>query len=88
MAAKAGPRGPKGEHGARGERGRAGRPGARGLRGPAGPSPNRAQILAAVEEQLADIRQQLDVQLTRFAQLQAQVDHIHGLLKHLVQEPE
>jgi hypothetical protein len=96
--AKTGPRGPKGEHGARGERstrgehgargerGLAGRRGARGERGPAGPAPSRAEILAAVEEQLAEIRRQLDIQLTRFGQLQAQVDHIQTLLKQVVQE--
>lgn len=97
MAAERGPRGRKGEHrvrgtrgqpGKRGERGPAGQRGAKGARGPAGPAPNRAQILAAVEGQLADIRRQLEIQLTRFGQLQAQVDHIHGLLKQVIQEPE
>ena len=89
MAEKTGPRGPKGEHGDRGERGErgpAGHRGAKGERGPAGPAPSRAEILAAVEEQLVEIRKQLDIQLTRFGQLQAQVDHIQTLLKHLVQE--
>lgn len=97
MPAKRGPRGRKGKHGARGARGQPGKRGdrgpigqrgAKGKRGPAGPAPNRAQILAAVEGQLADIRRQLEIQLTRFGQLQAQVDHIHGLLKQVVQETE
>ena len=87
MPGKTGPRGRRGEHGAGGERGLVGRRGARGERGPAGPAPSRADILAAVEEQLSEIRKQLDIQLTRFGQLQAQVDHIQTLLKQLVQEP-
>jgi hypothetical protein len=70
--------------GARGERGPQGE---RGERGPAGPMPRREDILALVEDQFADIRQQLDIQLTRFAQLQVQLDQIHKLLKQLVKEP-
>ena len=87
--AKTGPRRPKGAHGERGERGergRTGRRGAKGERGPSGPAPSRAEILGAVEDQLAEIRKQLDVQLTRFGQLQAQVDRIQTLLKLVVQE--
>lgn len=83
MTAKTGPLGPKGADGGRGERGERG---ARGERGPAGPPPSRAQILAVVEDQLTDIRQQLDVQLTRFGQLQAQLDHIQMLLNQLTKE--
>ncbi len=49
--------------------------------------PNRADILAVVEDQFGEIRKQLDVQLTRFAQLQMQLDQIHKLLKQLVKEP-
>jgi hypothetical protein len=45
---------------------------------------SRAEILEAVEEQFAEIRSQLEIQLTRFAQLQAQLDHIETLLKQLV----
>jgi hypothetical protein len=40
-----------------------------------------------VEERFADIRKELDVQLTRFGQLQAQLDHIEKLLKQLVGAP-
>ena len=81
MARRTSRRGPKGAHGARGERGE------RGARGPAGPSLSRARILAAVEEQFADIRTELDVQLTRFGQLQAQLDRVEKLLKKLVVAP-
>lgn len=86
MTAKTGPRGPKGERGnrgQRGERGPAGHRGARGERGPTGPGPSGAQILAAVEEQFADIRKQLDIQLTRFGQLQAHLDHLENLWKQI-----
>ena len=71
----------RGKAGARGERGE------RGARGPAGPSLSRAEILAAVEEQFADIRNELNVQLTRFSQLQAQLDRVEKLLKKLVVAP-
>lgn len=85
-----GERGAQGERGVRGERGQRGPTGHRGAtgeRGPIGPPPTRAQILAAVEEQFADIRKQLDIQLTRFGQLQAQLDHIEKLLKQLTGVP-
>lgn len=97
MAANTSPRGPKGarggrgmagERGERGQRGERGLKGERGERGPAGPAPSRADILAVVEDQFYEMRKQLDVQLTRFAQLQAQLDQIHKLLKQLVKEPE
>lgn len=74
--------------GERGQRGERGLKGERGERGPAGPAPSRADILAVVEDQFYEMRKQLDVQLTRFAQLQAQLDQIHKLLKQLVKEPE
>jgi len=91
MAAKTGSRGPKGARGTRGdrgERGPAGHRGDRGERGPAGPMPSRADILAVVEDQFFEMRKQLDLQLTRFAQLQVQLDQIHKLLKQAVKEPD
>ena len=81
MTRKAPRRGKAGAQGTRGERGE------RGARGPAGPSLSRAEILAAVEEQFADIRDELNVQLTRFGQLQAQLDRVETLLKKLVVAP-
>jgi len=86
-----GPRGPKGAHGKRGERGQRGlrgERGQRGERGPTGPPPSRAIILAAVEEQVGDIRRQLEIQLTRFGQVQAQLDHIQNLLTQLSEEKD
>lgn len=92
-----GRRGPKGAHGQRGERGQRGEQGHRGQRGeqglpgkrgPAGPPPTRAVILAAVEEQFGDIRRQLEIQLTRFGQIQAQLDHIEKLFTQLTNEKD
>jgi hypothetical protein len=83
-----GARGEAGERGKKGEHGERGLPGARGERGPAGPTPSRADILAVVEDQFYEMRRQLDVQLTRFAQLQTQLDQIHKLLKQIVKAPD
>ena len=47
----------------------------------------REDVLALVEDQFQEVRKQLDVQLTRFAQLQAQLDQIHRLVKELVKGP-
>jgi hypothetical protein len=41
-----------------------------------------------VEDQFYEMRRQLDVQLTRFAQLQTQLDQIHKLLKQIVKAPD
>ena len=49
--------------------------------------PRREDVLAVIEDQFFDMRKQLDTQLTRFAQLQAQLDQIHTLLKRIVKEP-
>ena len=87
MAARTGPRGPKGENGERGPAGQRGTKGERGERGPAGPLPRREDILALVEDQFSEMRKALDIQLTRFAQLQVQLDQIHKLLKQLVKAP-
>ena len=55
--------------------------------GPAGPKMKPAEVLALVEDQFYEIRKQLEVQLQRFAQLQAQLDQIHHLLKSIVSQP-
>lgn len=81
MTRKTDATGPQGAHGKRGERGE------RGARGPVGPSLSRAEIVAAVQEQFADIRKELDVQLTRMGQLQAQLDRVETLLRHLIVGP-
>ena len=79
--------GERGATGERGERGERGEGGAKGERGPAGLPPRREEILALVDDQFTEIKQQLGIQLTRFAQLQRQLDQIHGLLKQLVKGP-
>jgi hypothetical protein len=89
----AGLRGIQGERGAIGKTGKIGAPGLTGARGPAGPpgpagpKMRPAEVLALVEDQFGEIRKQLDLQLKRFAQLQAQLDQIHGLVKQLVNQP-
>ena len=66
-----GKRGARGERGVRGATGATGSKGSRGLRGPAGKSVSRADILAMLEDQFAEIQKQLSEQLTRTAQVQA-----------------
>lgn len=83
-------RGPQGKTGKQGLRGKGGARGLRGLPGPAGPPGPKmkpAEVLALVEDQFYEIRKQLDTQLQRFAQLQAQLDQIHGLIKSIVNQP-
>ena len=84
---KTGKRGLRGKTGARGATGTRGMPGQRGPAGPPGPKMKPAEVLALVEDQFYEIRKQLDMQLQRFAQLQAQLDQIHGLIKSIVNKP-
>ncbi len=82
-----GERGAQGEQGTRGERGVQGERGPAGPPGPAGPRMRPAEVLALVDDQFMEIRKQLALQLTRTAQLQLQLDQIHGLVKQLVNQP-
>jgi hypothetical protein len=81
-----GTQGSRGERGARGERGTQGERGPAGPPGPAGPKMRPAEVLALVDDQFMEIRKQLDLQLKRTAQLQLQLDQIHGLVKQLVNQ--
>ena len=72
-----GPKGRTGLKGQRGLRGRRGLQGATGESGPAGEPASRADILAAVSGQFAEINKRLETQLTRIAQLQRQLDAQH-----------
>lgn len=45
-----------------------------GPQGPVGPVATRTDILAAVDEQFAELRRQMDIQLHRTAQVQQQID--------------
>lgn len=74
-------RGPKGATGDRGPSGPAGPP------GPAGSRMKPAEVLALVEDQFHEIRKQLEINLRRMAQIQVQLDQIHGLVKQLVKVP-
>ena len=99
-----------GRRGARGKQGRQGNPGAKGAagargligpRGPAGPAVSKAQMLEAVAGQFAQVNQRLEVQLTRIAQLQQQMDQQHkdivetradltrirGIIENIVKSP-
>ena len=67
--------------GATGEAGPAGAPGT------AGPRMKRAEVLALVEDQFFEIRKQLDLQLRRTGELQAQLDQIHKLIRRLANDP-
>jgi len=46
-----------------------------------------AEVLALVEDQFYELRKQLDIQLKRFGDLQAQLDQIHRLIKSIVSRP-
>ena len=84
---KTGKTGAQGERGATGRTGKTGARGLTGARGPAGPKMRPGEVLALVEDQFGEIRLQLDLQLKRTAQLQAQLDQIHNLVKALVSQP-
>ena len=89
-------RGARGQTVARGETGARGRTGARGKTGtrgrigktgPPGPSMQREDVLAIVEDPFREIRKQLDLHLQRTAQIQAQLDHLAGLIKNVINQP-
>jgi hypothetical protein len=61
-----------------------GPPGPIGHTGPTGPKLQRADVLAMVEDQFAELRRQLDVQLVRMSQIQQQLDQIHSAIKRLI----
>jgi hypothetical protein len=70
-----GRQGPRGVNGAIGPRGKTGPAGKRGPKGITGPhQQNRA--LEVMEERFSDVFRQLDIQLRRIAQIQAQLDEL------------
>jgi len=74
---KAGARGATGARGASGARGPTGVPGATGATGPPGPpGPDHAADIAALAAQVASVVSELQVQLTRIGQIQAQLDRL------------
>ncbi len=72
--AKRSARGKQGPPGKPGAKGSAGARGLTGPRGPAGPAVSKAEMLAAVAGEFAEVNQRLETQLTRIAQLQQQMD--------------
>jgi hypothetical protein len=78
-----GTRGPQGKRGLRGERGlqgrrgpvgRAGKRGRKGVRGPH--SEWQREMLRSIEERFDDVYRQLDIQLKRISQIQADIDRL------------
>jgi hypothetical protein len=74
---KRGARGKRGEEGLQGRRGKVGPAGQRGAQGVTGPRDDwEREVLRAVEERFADVYHQLDIQLRRIAQPQAEMDRL------------
>jgi|RhiMethySRZTD1v2_1073278.scaffolds.fasta_scaffold2746192_1 hypothetical protein len=68
-----GPEGPRGLTGPIGRRGSIGKPGTRGPKGVTGPA-QRDEVLDKVMAHFDDVYQQLNIQMTRMGQIQAQLD--------------
>jgi hypothetical protein len=97
-----GPPGPAGKTGAVGatgdigQSGQRGRQGAAGIQGPAGESgapggvlPSaRRNMLSGLHEQIENIYHELDVQMTRMAQLQVQLDDVRKKLHRFADESD
>ena len=79
-----GPVGAKGKSGARGATGATGASGAVGAKGATTTRHNHVNALAVVHDQIDHIHRELDVQMKRMAQLQAEVDGVRGTLKRLM----
>ena len=77
-------RGPRGLVGRTGAPGHPGPRGPAGPAGPIGPEVSRADVLAMVEDQFAELRKEVGLQLTRMGQIQVQLDQIQTMLKRLV----
>ena len=63
-----------GRRGTRGRTRKTGPGGAKGATGPRGPSASKAYILLAVADEFEEVRKQLDQQLIRTGQIQADLD--------------
>jgi hypothetical protein len=81
-------RGPRGAVGPRGRQGVKGEPGATGREGPptnySAASGKGNDVLEIVERQIDDIHQELDVQMKRIAQLQAQMDELRATVRRVM----
>jgi len=86
----AGPTGAIGPQGKVGQRGPIGKSGARGAKGTVGAKgvtgqepPRRRKLLDVVQVQISRIDHELHIQMTRMAQIQADVDQLRANLKRL-----
>jgi len=85
----AGPAGPPGGRGSRGEagpRGHTGLTGERGLTGPAAGTVkggDRPGTIAALQLRIETIYTELEIQMTRMAQIQAQLDRVRATLRQI-----
>jgi hypothetical protein len=75
-----GPKGPRGETGPIGRRGKIGKPGSKGPKGLTGPL-HKDNVLEMVMTHFDDVYQQLNIQMKRMAQIQAQVDQLIATAK-------
>jgi collagen triple helix repeat protein len=93
-AGKPGPRGPQGARGRRGPAGARGPTGTLGRRRPIGKpgrtgppgvqgTQQRNEVLEIMEKHFDDVYQQLEVQLKRMAQIQAQLDVLEATVRAL-----
>jgi collagen triple helix repeat protein len=88
-----GPPGPAGKQGLAGVRGKTGAKGATGARGAVGAAGaagprmrDGANALAVVHDQIEHIYHELDVQVRRLGQLQAEVDEVRATVRQLMGE--
>jgi hypothetical protein len=92
-----GPPGPAGDVGARGAAGATGQAGAKGdqgatgATGPSGASGagpltlrGRSDVLATLHDQIEHIYHELDIQMKRMAQIQAELDNVRATVRRLV----
>ncbi len=84
-----GPAGPAGSRGSRGDAGPRGHTGLAGQRGRTGPAAvtvtvgNSQGTIVALQEQIETIYTELEIQLTRMAQIQAQLDLVRATLRQI-----
>jgi Collagen triple helix repeat (20 copies) len=87
---KSGHAGPIGKTGVRGAKGTAGAKGATGKHGATGATgqepPRRRKLLDVVQVQISRIDHELRIQMTRMAQIQAEVDQLRANLKRLADD--
>ena len=84
---KAGARGKTGSRGEPGPRGITGAPGEPGVTGPPGADAvepaGREQLLLDIERHLDNVYRELDVQMTRMSDLQAQIEDLRNRVRRL-----